>query len=624
MIPLKIWTFLSDAEKIPNHVQWCIDSWKLHNPKHEIIVLSRENIATYDIDTKSMRLSALEKHGGVWMDPSVYCGRPLDLPTRTCNFIGYSSDDGKTIESFFMAARKNSTFVKKMLVDGNVSNGSKFKKSRDGPFKYLVDNSWHSERAIHTFASDPLKYADPIIMFRPSETAVLKLLGSRIETLLENRIKYVVISIVDRVESSRDNKRTANLSNTISVLHPEIYRGVNGYDPAKTLRALKKSKLGFFNMSFRTYGTLACFLSKYFVIDEFAKSKEYDFLCVIEDDLKLHRGSKMEISDLAADLRRTRGDKDYLQMCDWGEGYVISKQGAANLLEKFSKRGIFENIDNELARFGNSMKSQLPYTLVVATNEGDILKTPSLDFRVFLLRTQCHYINLNRSKDRRESFLKSFGGSDLSNCGIKRFDAIDGKLLDAAAILTPEALKQLLKSEALGYRTKHYEVTRGSIGCFLSHTSLYEMLMKDDEHDSYIVFEDDVVVSKDIRRKLSRIELPPKWDILLFYTHRSREFVKADSCSKVSRGGLRRLNGFWGMQGYMINKRGARAVIERVASKKMDAQIDSLLSRMTRDDLVIYATPTNLVETSNLHHTTSIQVDISESSDAFVYDGYPV
>jgi hypothetical protein len=48
-------------------------------------------------------------------------------------------------------------------------------------------------------------------------------------------------------------------------------------------------------------------------------------------------------------------------------------------------------------------------------------------------------------------------------------------------------------AERTGYRTKHYQLTRGSVGCYMSHLQLYQHIIKTDAQFAFI-FEDDAVI----------------------------------------------------------------------------------------------------------------------------------
>ena len=640
--------------------------------------------------TKSdlVMLLVLRAHGGIWMDATIFCDGPVTATPRpphdmVCYYLdGFRSTNGhELIESWFIAAPKGSRFVAAWcdeLLGASAAAGDGYLstlrdrgvdlsgidklssirrecgelhmyaaaqavsqqkkgivlmlKAQDGPLRYLEEGGWHRERSVELLFSDTSRYASPIAKLGSREQKELVKLAKAsggFDAILRNPTEYVVISL-----EKRDTKRDGNLKKTLATLHGQnvrVHTAVDGYDVDETLCALDRSSLSFTNLSFLTYGTLACFLSKFFVLESFVeenkKTRANKFICLLEDDVVVTPSLEQDVKDAAAALRR--GEADYSRLCHWGECYVASLQGAENLVRKFRDRGIFENVDNEMRILGDVL---VPHPdapncrLVVDTNAGDNLKTPPLDFRVFLgrKRTAVRYINLDREKSRRRAFVASYDASDLEEtCGpAKRFAAIDGHLVELAALLTPAASKQLAETEKNGHRRYHYELTRGAIGCFVSHLQMCQDLVDDRARDAYIVFEDDVAVSPDFYERLSTIALPPVWHVLLLYTHRN--IVYKGHVGDTTTPGLTRIHGFWGTQCYIVNKRGAHMIVQDVKKKRIDAQIDSKLSRMTHDGLVVYATDAALVRPSHKHHSSSIQVGIVESKDAYMYDGYKV
>jgi hypothetical protein len=45
-----------------------------------------------------------------------------------------------------------------------------------------------------------------------------------------------------------------------------------------------------------------------------------------------------------------------------------------------------------------------------------------------------------------------------------------------------------------GYRTKHYQLTRGSVGCYMSHLQLYQHILRETDAQFAFVFEDDAEI----------------------------------------------------------------------------------------------------------------------------------
>lgn len=111
-IPNVIWTFW-DGEP-PELVKKCIESWKKYNPEYEVILLNKDNVKKYLTETDLskakhvndivqrysdyVRVHILAKHGGIWLDSSVICQKPLDwihdIQNETgAEYIGYFTEN---------------------------------------------------------------------------------------------------------------------------------------------------------------------------------------------------------------------------------------------------------------------------------------------------------------------------------------------------------------------------------------------------------------------------------------------------------------------------------------------------------------------------------------------------
>jgi len=174
-----------------------------------------------------IRLWTLAEHGGVWIDASILLHAPLDnwLFPKYAEFSAFYLD-GVTekkqypvIESWFFACNKGSSFVRKwrdefsqigrypsvdkyvesciqMGVDIQKINEPNYlaihiaaqkilqldqypidslilQKAEDGPFRYLIDAKWNSEKAVRLACSDS-RYTTPIIKLRGRERSVLE------------------------------------------------------------------------------------------------------------------------------------------------------------------------------------------------------------------------------------------------------------------------------------------------------------------------------------------------------------------------------------------------------------------------------------------------------------------
>src|ERR1700748_2440425 len=89
-IPKTIWfLWLQGLDNAPLVVQKCYESWLKHNPYWTITFLDETNIRDFvslpdvQITRQSLsdvlRINLLAKYGGIWVDATCYCVKPLDL-----------------------------------------------------------------------------------------------------------------------------------------------------------------------------------------------------------------------------------------------------------------------------------------------------------------------------------------------------------------------------------------------------------------------------------------------------------------------------------------------------------------------------------------------------------------
>ena len=236
------------------------------------------------------------------------------------------------------------------------------------------------------------------------------------------------------------------------------------------------------------------------------------------------------------------------------------------------------------------------------------------------LKYRTYVINMDKDVERYNKIASYYHNSDLSDLPLERYSAVVGKNVEPSDWLTDDAINDFKQVLNNGYRTHHYQLTYGGIGCFLSHYNLAKQLLSEQKNiDAYIVFEDDTAIPRNL---LSHIEtqmseLPEDWDYLMFYTIRAN----GDPITKK----LNKLKSFWGTNCYIMNKKGARKLVEETNANKIDGQIDSYLSRMIQQKKMnVYATKKHLVKSNAVD--TNIQVILKPLKGVNPYDfkGYLV
>jgi glycosyl transferase family 25 len=223
-----------------------------------------------------------------------------------------------------------------------------------------------------------------------------------------------------------------------------------------------------------------------------------------------------------------------------------------------------------------------------------------------------YFVNMKSASDRLAVWMKRYLATDLAQTHSPiRVDAVDGKKINISKHVTPKALRQILQSERLGYRKLHYELTRGAIGCFLSHRKIYEQLLESDA-PAALIFEDDAIIAKDIGASIQSLKTPADTDILLLGYF-------CNSCRRTSCG-VARARKFFGTHAYIITRAGAEKLLRRPEMWTIGKQIDALLGELSRNgNLNIYATMKQYA-VQDANFPTSIQLTLREQKNINPWD----
>ena len=214
----------------------------------------------------------------------------------------------------------------------------------------------------------------------------------------------------------------------------------------------------------------------------------------------------------------------------------------------------------------------------------------------------CYVINMPGDEDRMRGFTKAYKMTDLAAThGLIRHEATVGKEIQIAEYTSSKALCEILRAERNSYRQKHYELTRGGVGCWLSHRNLWENILATDKQCA-LIFEDDCVMAQNTHGILTHSRVPEDWDICLVgYICNECEEMRCADAIKVTR--------FFGLHCYMINKRGINKILRNPKMKEITKQIDSALCDMIRDgELNVYALPEPIAWQNNRDYKTTIQM----------------
>lgn len=211
-----------------------------------------------------------------------------------------------------------------------------------------------------------------------------------------------------------------------------------------------------------------------------------------------------------------------------------------------------------------------------------------------------YFINLEKRKDRYKRFNVKFKNSDF-NMNYELFKAIDGKQVDLGKYVTQNTLNEILQTERNGKRKYHYQLTRGAIGCYLSHMNIWKDIL-DNNINQALILEDDANLPKNLNEILEdKIKYIPKdYDIILLG-------CKCLKCKKMER--YKKVKRFWLTHSYIITNNCIKKIYDKMFPIKQ--QIDSEISDLS-DLINIYALDINVVNQYN--SKSDIQIPINNNS----------
>lgn len=209
-----------------------------------------------------------------------------------------------------------------------------------------------------------------------------------------------------------------------------------------------------------------------------------------------------------------------------------------------------------------------------------------------------YLINLDRNEDRLEAFVEQYMKCDLNRKQINRLSAIDGHNIEnIEEKVTSKAYDEIIEVETTGYRTKHYQLTRGAIGCYMSHMTVYELIAKGDAPYG-LIFEDDVEIDKNIFQKLNSVieNVPNDWDILLLSCY-------CIVCEKMDV--YYDTGKFFWLHCYIVRKSSVNTILKYLKSNKIGKQIDSEMGDMiSMGKLKVYCLKESLCKQGKRFKTT--------------------
>lgn len=224
---------------------------------------------------------------------------------------------------------------------------------------------------------------------------------------------------------------------------------------------------------------------------------------------------------------------------------------------------------------------------------------------------QIYLINLDRRPDRLERVMNSLNNSDMKNMKVLRMSAVDGSEIDITRVPLSETAKGELKQiETTGFRTKHYQLTRGAIGCYLSHVKIWKDIVEKG-HNNALIFEDDANIPKNIHERMikSMKGVPDDWDIILFG-------FDCRDCKNIKN--YRIVNRFFLTHCYAISYSCIVKILKTNSLFPITQQIDSYLSELSPELINIYTVKNPII--GQFGSRTDIQMPIIKKKNVDVND----
>jgi glycosyl transferase family 25 len=225
----------------------------------------------------------------------------------------------------------------------------------------------------------------------------------------------------------------------------------------------------------------------------------------------------------------------------------------------------------------------------------------SNEFNIYL-------IHMAKNTERLINFNNYYNNSDIAFKKFEIFPAVVGKDINLIEYVSPKAYEQILQTEKTKTRKHHYDLTRGAVGCYLSHMGIYKKLLASNNKYT-IIFEDDSIMASDFyERLLYGINvIPDDWDILLLGVMCLKCDIKKDYI---------KINRFWGTHGYIVRREGAYKLVEYL-DKPMSKQIDADLSLLIKRGLLNVYGINPIIVAQDPTFGSDIQEMIEESDEAF-------
>lgn len=212
-----------------------------------------------------------------------------------------------------------------------------------------------------------------------------------------------------------------------------------------------------------------------------------------------------------------------------------------------------------------------------------------------------YYINLEKRQNRNINVINQSKKSKILSKDLVRFNAVDGQTINLSDV-DPKILnnkgRQVIESNKI--LTYGVSLTYGSLGCAISHYSLFK-LCAETNNGSILILEDDIIINDTIDNVLYTVDNIDESDYDIFYIgcHRSGgmkyDTTKYDNIYKLG-------GNFWGGFAYVITAKCCQYLIDSVFP--IGVQFDSAILRHVHAGKInALGFKYNIIKTPGLFHS---------------------
>ncbi len=224
-LPKIVWMlWLQGWSQAPDIVRACLQTWKYHNPGWVIHALTYSSLPEFldapeafsrnigkpmqrEALSDVIRITLLERYGGVWVDATVYCLKPLNawLPERLSNgFFAFAKPaPDRMLSSWFLAASKAHYIVQHWRKLTHEYWAARNERDHYFWFHHLFKQAYRSDPLFKTlWDGTPKASADGPHYYAPYHLKLSRP-ATPVDQLLINTASVPLLKLTHKLESNK-------------------------------------------------------------------------------------------------------------------------------------------------------------------------------------------------------------------------------------------------------------------------------------------------------------------------------------------------------------------------------------------------------------------------------------